>query len=84
MRRTVQLYMAGHGGDGFMKFQDQEELTSSQLADALATMHAQAGCLLHAGCSAFPPLTRKLVSFVIILKAMAASCMFVGRRALKE
>ena len=34
--------MAGHGGDGFMKFQDQEELTSSQLADALATMRAQA------------------------------------------
>ena len=33
--------MAGHGGDGFMKFQDQEELTSSELADALAAMHTQ-------------------------------------------
>ena len=38
--------MAGHGGDGFMKFQDQEELTSSALADALATMHTQVGALL--------------------------------------
>ena len=37
-----QVYMAGHGGNGFMKFQDQEELTSSQLADALAAMQAQA------------------------------------------
>jgi len=52
-----QLYMAGHGGDGFMKFQDQEELTSSQLADALATMHAQASrrLLLLTKSNAWPP-----------------------------
>lgn len=33
--------MAGHGGEDFMKFQDQGELTAAELADALASMHAQ-------------------------------------------
>jgi hypothetical protein len=32
---NVFLYMTGHGGDGFLKFQDKEELTSVDLAGAL-------------------------------------------------
>lgn len=31
--------MTGHGGDGFLKFQDSEELTSIELADAIEQMH---------------------------------------------
>ncbi len=31
--------MTGHGGDGFLKFQDNHELTSHDFADALAQMH---------------------------------------------
>ena len=27
--------MTGHGGDGFLKFQDSEEVTNIELADAL-------------------------------------------------
>jgi len=31
--------MTGHGGDGFLKFQDSEELTSMELANAFEQMH---------------------------------------------
>lgn len=33
---TLLLYLTGHGGDGFMKFHDKEELTYPDLAGALA------------------------------------------------
>lgn len=33
------IYMSGHGGDGFLKFQDAEEVTSHDLADAIEQMH---------------------------------------------
>ena len=32
------LYMTGHGGDEFLKFQDNEELQSHDLADAVKQM----------------------------------------------
>jgi len=32
------IYMTGHGGDGFLKFQDSEEITSVELADAFEQM----------------------------------------------
>jgi glycosylphosphatidylinositol transamidase (GPIT) subunit GPI8 len=32
------LYMTGHGGDEFLKFQDSEELQSHDLADAVKQM----------------------------------------------
>jgi GPI-anchor transamidase subunit K len=35
----ILLYMTGHAGDLFFKFQDVEEITSSQLADALEFLH---------------------------------------------
>jgi len=38
---NVLLYLTGHGGDGFLKFQDSEELTEVDLADAIETMHEQ-------------------------------------------
>ncbi|KAL6561468.1 hypothetical protein OROMI_017069 [Orobanche minor] len=34
----ILLYMTGHGGDGFLKFQDSEELQSHDLADAVKQM----------------------------------------------
>lgn len=40
-RSNVFIFMSGHGGDGFLKFQDQEELSSQDLADALDQMHRQ-------------------------------------------
>lgn len=30
--------LIGHGGDGFLKFQDSEEITSQELADAIEQM----------------------------------------------
>ena len=30
--------ISGHGGDGFLKFQDAEEITSIELADAFEQM----------------------------------------------
>ncbi|KAI2810578.1 hypothetical protein BLOT_001741, partial [Blomia tropicalis] len=36
---NILIYMTGHGGDGFLKFQDSEELTSMELANAFEQMH---------------------------------------------
>lgn len=36
---NVLIYLTGHGGDGFLKFQDAQELTSVDLADAIETMY---------------------------------------------
>eukprot|EP00118_Oscarella_pearsei_P014246 m.120751 g.120751 ORF g.120751 m.120751 type:complete len:239 (+) comp37741_c0_seq8:19-735(+) len=37
-RSNILVYLTGHGGDGFLKFQDQEEITSPELADAFEQM----------------------------------------------
>ena len=37
-RSNVLLYMTGHGGDEFLKFQDTEEISSHDLADAFFQM----------------------------------------------
>lgn len=37
--------MSGHGGNGFLKFQDSQELTSQELADAFAQMHEKGRCV---------------------------------------
>ncbi|XP_013163170.1 PREDICTED: putative GPI-anchor transamidase [Papilio xuthus] len=36
---NILIYLTGHGGDGFLKFQDSEEVTSQELADALEQMY---------------------------------------------
>ena len=36
---NILIYMTGHGGEDFLKFQEQEELTSNDLADALHSMN---------------------------------------------
>lgn len=36
---NVLIYMSGHGGDGFLKFQDFEEVSSPDLADAFQEMY---------------------------------------------
>jgi phosphatidylinositol glycan class K len=38
---NILIYMNGHGGNGFIKFQDVEELSSADLADTLEQMHKQ-------------------------------------------
>ncbi|KAM7305498.1 putative GPI-anchor transamidase [Ixodes scapularis] len=35
---NILIYMTGHGGDGFLKFQDAEEITNVELADAFEQM----------------------------------------------
>lgn len=35
---NVLVYLTGHGGDGFLKFQDSEEISSQELADAVEQM----------------------------------------------
>lgn len=37
-RSNILVYMTGHGGDGFLKFQDAEEVSSVELADAFEQM----------------------------------------------
>ena len=36
---NILIYLTGHGGDGFFKFQDKGELTAIELADAIEQMH---------------------------------------------
>ncbi|TPX63109.1 hypothetical protein SpCBS45565_g06849 [Spizellomyces sp. 'palustris'] len=38
-RSNVLVYMTGHGGDEFLKFQDAEEIGSHDIADAFAQMY---------------------------------------------
>ena len=33
------IYMSGHGGDGFLKFRDSEEMSSLDIAETLEQMH---------------------------------------------
>lgn len=40
-RSNILVYMTGHGGDGFLKFQDAEEVSSDELADAFGQMYAK-------------------------------------------
>ncbi|PAA84155.1 hypothetical protein BOX15_Mlig008567g5 [Macrostomum lignano] len=35
---NILIYITGHGGDGFVKFQDNEEVSSQELADAFEQM----------------------------------------------
>ncbi|XP_048395150.1 GPI-anchor transamidase [Stegostoma tigrinum] len=37
-RSNVLIYMTGHGGNGFLKFQDSEEITNIELGDAFEQM----------------------------------------------
>ncbi|XP_003386666.1 PREDICTED: GPI-anchor transamidase-like [Amphimedon queenslandica] len=37
-RSNVLVYMTGHGGDGFLKFQDHEEISNAELADIFQQM----------------------------------------------
>ncbi|XP_028408342.1 GPI-anchor transamidase-like [Dendronephthya gigantea] len=37
-RSNILVYMTGHGGDGFLKFQDSEEISNIELADAFEQM----------------------------------------------
>lgn len=36
---NILIYMTGHGGDDFLKFQDAEEIASEDIADAFEQMH---------------------------------------------
>jgi phosphatidylinositol glycan class K len=38
---NVLVYLTGHGGDEFLKFQDSEEMSAWDFADAIGSMHAQ-------------------------------------------
>jgi len=38
---NVLIYLSGHGGDEFLKFQDSEEISSQDFADAVEQMHIQ-------------------------------------------
>lgn len=41
---NVLIYLTGHGGDGFLKFQDSEEITSQELADGIQQMWEKKRC----------------------------------------
>ena len=37
-KSNILVYLTGHGGDGFLKFQDAEEITDVELANAFEQM----------------------------------------------
>jgi phosphatidylinositol glycan class K len=40
-RSNILIYMSGHGGDEFLKFNDQNEVSSTDIADAIGQMEKQ-------------------------------------------
>lgn len=44
-RSNIFVYMTGHGGDEFLKFQDNEEISAFDIADAFDGMWAKARCV---------------------------------------
>lgn len=47
-RSNILIYMTGHGGNEFLKFQDAEEISSFDLADAFEQMWEKKRYVLHA------------------------------------
>ena len=43
-RSNIFVYMTGHGGDEFLKFQDSEEISAFDLADAFEQMWQKKRC----------------------------------------
>jgi glycosylphosphatidylinositol transamidase (GPIT) subunit GPI8 len=46
-RSNIFVYMTGHGGDEFLKFQDNEELSAFDVADAFEQMWQKKRCVYH-------------------------------------
>jgi phosphatidylinositol glycan class K len=59
-RSNVLIYMTGHGGENFLKFQDAEEISNVELADAFEQMWQTRRCSLSLLLSISPSL---LLSF---------------------
>ena len=43
---TVDMCELGHGGDGFLKFQDAEEISNHELGDAFEQMWQKRRCVV--------------------------------------
>ncbi len=61
-RSNVFIYMTGHGGNEFLKFQDNEEISAFDVADALEQMWQKKRFVL----SLFPPVS--LLKFALPVK----------------
>ena len=44
-RSNIFVYMTGHGGNEFLKFQDSEEISAFDLADAFEQMYQKKRCI---------------------------------------
>lgn len=44
-RSNIFVYMTGHGGNEFLKFQDNEELSAFDIADAFEQMYQKKRCV---------------------------------------
>lgn len=44
-RSNVFVYMTGHGGNEFLKFQDNEEISAFDIADAFEQMYQKKRCV---------------------------------------
>jgi Peptidase C13 family len=45
-RSNIFVYMTGHGGDEFLKFQDSEEISAFDIADAFEQMWQKKRCVV--------------------------------------
>ena len=45
-RSNIFVYMTGHGGNEFLKFQDNEEISAFDIADAFEQMYQKRRCVL--------------------------------------
>jgi glycosylphosphatidylinositol transamidase (GPIT) subunit GPI8 len=49
-RSNILVYMTGHGGNEFLKFQDAEEISAFDLADAFTQMWEKRRLVLNTSC----------------------------------
>ena len=58
-RSNVFVYMTGHGGNEFLKFQDNEEISAFDIADAFEQMYQKKRYASNPQCS--EPLVHRVV-----------------------
>jgi phosphatidylinositol glycan class K len=65
---NVLVYLTGHGGEEFLKFQDTEEITSQDLADAFEQMWQQQRYVQERCCCIVAVRLLTILSIITIIR----------------
>ena len=65
-RSNVFVYMTGHGGNEFLKFQDNEEISAFDVADAFEQMWQKKRCVTGNPLRSFTCLTYFQIQRIVV------------------